>query len=108
MIRQLRIDEQVVVRAGPPEPHCRTPHYLRGKVGLIDELVGTFADPCKLAFHKPGLPRLRLYRVRFRQRDLWPAYGDVNDWLYADIYETWLTPLSPDAALELRRDFADA
>lgn len=108
MRRQFSIGEEVAVRAGPPEPHCRTPHYLRGKVGLIAEFVGVFADPSKLAFHKPGLPHLRLYRVRFRQRDLWPAYGAPNDWLYADIYETWLTPLSPNAGMELPREFADA
>ena len=83
---------RVLVRRAPPEPHCRTPHYLRGRPGVILEEVGRFRDPSLLAFHKPGLPARRLFRVRFRQHDLWPGYGDTEDALLADLYEHWLAP----------------
>ena len=32
-----------------------------------------------------------LYRVQFRQADLWPGYaGGPNDSVVADLYEHWL------------------
>ena len=83
---------RIVVKAGPPEAHCRTPFYLRGKPGTLIGEVGRFHDPSLLAFHKPGLPKRRLYRVRFRQRDLWPGYGAAGDCVMADLYEHWLVP----------------
>jgi len=54
--------------------HCRTPFFLRGKTGVIVGIQGAFHDPEKLAYHKPGLPRQVLYKVRFKQSDLWPNY----------------------------------
>jgi len=81
---------RIVVRAGPPEGHCRTPFYLRGKTGTLVGEVGRFHDPSLLAFHKPGLPKRRLYRVQFRQQDLWPGYVGADDCLMADLYEHWL------------------
>ncbi len=73
--------------------HCRTPWYLRGKRGLVAAIHGTFRNPEALAYHKPGLPALPLYKVRFRQRDLWDRYaGPSGDELEVDIYEHWLEP----------------
>lgn len=71
--------------------HCRTPWYLRGKSGVIASVQGAFHDPEKLAYHRPGLPRKVLYKVRFQQAEIWPAYtGPAHDQLEADIYEHWL------------------
>ena len=71
--------------------HCRTPWYLRGKRGVVAAIHGTFRNPEGLAYHKPGLPALALYKVRFRQRDLWDRYaGPSGDELEVDIYEHWL------------------
>jgi nitrile hydratase len=76
--------------------HCRTPSYLRGKAGVIASEHGTFRDPESLAYHKPGLPAQVLYKVRFRQRDIWAGYtGPASDQLEADIFEHWLEPLEP-------------
>lgn len=72
--------------------HCRTPLYLKGKVGEVVSLTGAWRDPETLAYHKPGLPLRRLYRVRFRQTDLWPGYQNPADTLEADLYEHWLEP----------------
>ncbi len=83
----------IVVLAGPPEAHCRTPCYLRGKPGTVVGDFGRFRDPTSLAYHRPGLPKRRLLRVAFRQRDLWPDYsGPDSDLLFADLYESWLAP----------------
>ncbi len=83
--------DRITVRTGEPRGHCRTPYYLRGKRGVIDEMAGRFRNPETLAYHKPGLPMHALYRVRFRQSDIWPDYtGAARDTLLADIYEHWL------------------
>ena len=83
----------VVIRKQPPEAHCRTPFYLRGAKGEIAEVRGRFRDPSLLAFHKPGLPMRVLYRVQFKQKDVWPNYtGSPNDTVVADIFEHWIEP----------------
>jgi hypothetical protein len=84
---------RVVVKQGPPESHCRTPFYLRGKTGSIEAEVGDYRNPSLLAYYKPGLPKLRLFRVRFEQQNLWPEYGPSSDAVFADLYETWLSPV---------------
>ncbi len=82
---------RVKVRAAFPPGHVRTPYFLRGKQGEIDSLAGEFPNPEELAYGRPGLPRLALYRVVFRQPDLWPTYsGPPGDTLVADIFEHWL------------------
>jgi hypothetical protein len=93
--RALAAGTHVVIRKQPPEVHCRTPFYLRGAVGEIAEVRGCFRDPSLLAFHKPGLPMRVLYRVRFKQKDVWPEYtGGPNDTVVADIFEHWLDPIA--------------
>jgi nitrile hydratase subunit beta len=79
--------------------HCRTPWYLRGKIGVITEVQGQFRDPERLAYHRPGFPAQVLYKVRFEQHKLWPSYrGTAADQLEADIYEQWLLPAATAAA----------
>ena len=71
--------------------HCRTPYFLRGKTGVIAEVLGRFRDPERLAYHQPGLPAQILYKVRFAQTHIWSGYtGAAVDTLEADIYEHWL------------------
>lgn len=85
--------DRVEVARHPALGHCRTPWYLRGKAGVVASVHGAYRDPERLAYHKPGLPLRVLYKVRFQQRDLWPAYpGPAGDHLEADIYEHWLEP----------------
>ena len=74
--------------------HCRTPTYLRGKRGVIASIHGSFRNPEALAYNKPGLPAQVLYKVRFKQGDVWGRYaGPAGDHLEADIFEHWLEPL---------------
>ncbi len=85
--------DRVHVRTGEPSHHCRTPNFLRGKTGVVEDPIGVYRDPETLAYHKPGLPKRALYRVRFDQRQIWPDYaGPAGDTLVADIYEHWLEP----------------
>ena len=73
--------------------HVRTPGYLKGKPGWVEAAIGPFPNPEDLAYGHSGLPARNLYRVGFRQEDLWEEYeGPVEDILYADVYEHWLEP----------------
>lgn len=79
--------------------HCRTPQYLKGKIGEVIEDTGRWRNPELLAYHKPGLPMARLFRVRFKQADIWGAgYGNGIDTLDADLYEHWLEHAERPAA----------
>jgi nitrile hydratase len=78
------------------EGHVRTPDYVRGKPGWIAESLGAFPDPERLAYGGDGLPERPLYKVGFRQADLWEGYGGSSgDALFIDIYEHWLEPGEP-------------
>ena len=82
---KVRVDEREA------HGHCRAPWYLRGQTGVIAEVLGVFRDSERLAYHRPGLPALPLYKVRFMQAALWADYkGPTRDTLEADISENWL------------------
>ena len=78
-------------------PHLRTPGYAFGATGVIERHCGAFADPSFLAFGLAASPPVHLYRVRFRQQDLWlPSAAAVgassaeDDTVDVEIYENWL------------------
>ena len=71
--------------------HVRTPGYVRGKAGRVKSMLGEFRNPESLAYGDSGLPQRPLYKVSFRQLDLWEGYpGPAEDELYMDIFEQWL------------------
>jgi nitrile hydratase len=75
------------------EGHIRTPDYVKGKTGRVASVLGEFKDPESLAYGGSGLPEKRLYKVVFRQADLWNDYaGSPGDVLYVDVYDHWLEP----------------
>jgi nitrile hydratase subunit beta len=85
--------ERVRVMKAYPPGHIRTPHYIRGCVGEIERICGTFPNPEELAQMRDGLPAQPLYRVRFLQRNIWPDYaGSASDVLEVEIYQHWLEP----------------
>ena len=87
------VGDAVRVKASEPPGHRRTPHYVRGKRGVIERICGAFANPEELAYGFNGEPKRVLYRVRFAQRELWPDYrGPERDYLELEIYEHWLEP----------------
>ncbi|MGH6968943.1 MAG: SH3-like domain-containing protein, partial [Stellaceae bacterium] len=56
--------------------------------------LGPFPNPEELAYNRSGLPAQPLYRVRFRQREIWPDYvGNEADTLDVEIFQHWLEPL---------------
>jgi nitrile hydratase len=76
--------------------HVRTPLYVREKTGVIDSYVGQFENPEERAYGRVGREHIPLYRVRLKQRDLWPDYaGPERDTLVLEIYDHWLERAAP-------------
>ncbi len=91
MTAKFEAGDRVRVRGGEKPGHVRTPLYVRGKPGRIVALLGEFPNPEDLAYGGSGLPEKPLYKVGFRQTELWEDYdGPEEDELYVDIYEQWL------------------
>lgn len=78
--------------AGGKKVHVRTPHFVRGRSGVVERVMGEFYNPEDLAFGGKGLPKLPLYMVRFERDALFPGTVAGRETLTADIYETWLEP----------------
>ena len=85
--------DRVRVRPAAKPGHVRTPAYLKGKTGRVEAVLGAFRNPEDLAYGLSGSPERVLYKVTFRQADLWDGYeGTADDRLSADVYEHWLEP----------------
>ena len=93
MMARYAIGDRVHVREAYPPGHVRTPYFIRGKSGVIDDIAGEFANPEELAYGRDGLPKLILYHVSFLQTELWSDYdGGPSDTTVVAIYENWLEP----------------
>ncbi len=69
--------------------HVRTPHYLRGRTGIVLRCLGAFPNPEDIAFERPA-PVLPLYHVRFSFQEVWGE--PAPDSLLVEIYGPWLEP----------------
>ena len=93
MIARYNVGDTVRVRRAFPPGHCRTPIYCRGKSGTIVHYCGNFRNPEQLAYGIYDGPKGPLYRVQFKQTDIWPNYaGAPQDKAEIEIYEHWLVP----------------
>jgi hypothetical protein len=91
MQARFKVGEKVRVMKAYPPGHIRTPFYIRGHTGTIERVCGAFPNPEELAQMRDGLPAQPLYRVRFRQKDVWPDYrGPEGDVVEIEIYQHWL------------------
>ena len=91
---QFTATDQIQVAGRISEGHCRTPGYIRGKVGIIERYCGNFKNPEQLAVAHPAPVIIPLYRCRFLQKEVWPDYsGAETDTLEIEIYEHWLDPV---------------
>jgi hypothetical protein len=75
-------------------PHIRTPGYIYGVVGTVQDVCGTFGDPSFLCLGLEA-PQVWLYRVSFKMKDLWPEHESTsNDTVSVEVYEQWLESTS--------------
>jgi len=88
----------VQIRRAWPPGHVRAPWYLRGCRGSVCHIVGEFGNPEEMAYGRYDGTKLMLYRVRFRQSDVWPDYaGTPQDTLEVEVYDNWLEPEQAEA-----------
>ena len=86
-----RPGQRVRVSAREHRGHHRTPGYLKGRVGIVERVQGTFTNPETRAYGGDGLPEQPLYLVAFEPRELWPdRAGRPRERVYADLFEHWL------------------
>ncbi len=85
---------RVRVKEAKPERiarmHLRTPHYVRGREGVVTRVLGSFKNPEDLAFARPAEFKM-LYHVEFEQPPIWEE-GKPGDTLMVELYEHWLEP----------------
>lgn len=111
---RFKMGSRVRVLSGWPPGHLRTPWYVRGRTGVVERILGQFADPQELAYRRDGLPKQPLYRVRFALGDLWGARDGFapHDTIDVEVYESWLEPFfdygadPAEAKLKVERDLA--
>lgn len=90
---RFRSGQQVVVSRRYPPGHLRTPYYCRGKTGIVERVLPAFLNPEEEGYGLYDRPPVTLYRVRFRQVELWPGYsGPDHDTVDIEIFEHWLEP----------------
>jgi nitrile hydratase len=86
-----QLGQRVVARATPADHHTRLPAYLRGKIGVIERILGphVFADS-----HAQGLgedPQW-LYTVVFEAREVWGMEAATEHRVSFDAWQPYLEP----------------
>ena len=91
---RFNVGDRVEIHMNISPGHRRTPAYVRGKIGTVERICGAFRNPEELAYGFDGLPKKILYRIQFRQVDIWPTYdGPDQDTLEIEIFEHWMKPV---------------
>ena len=84
-----KIGDAVMVAAENPTGNPRTPHYIRGKRGVIGAVHGLLENVRDhRGIHKP------LYTVRFDLSEVSTGYDQDSVWV--DVHEEWLSSLQPE------------
>ena len=74
-----------------PPTHTRLPRYVRGRVGIVDRVIGYHVFPDSNATGGGENPQW-LYTVRFDGRELWGPQGDPTTTVSVDAWEPYLEP----------------
>lgn len=89
-----RVGDTVKVKDVPPVDHTRLPGYLRNKTGVVDVVYeGNYTYFCSTGPDGLGEP-MPVYCVRFDPQAIWGTLAEQNDWIYADLFETYLIAAS--------------
>lgn len=88
---RFKVGQRVRISIRYPWGHYRTPMYTRAKVGRIERVLPEFLNPEQEGYGRNAGTHVRLYRVSFAQKDLWPDYtGPACDELQIEMYEHWI------------------
>jgi len=81
--------QRVRARNMNPVGHTRLPRYARGKAGTVVQNHGIFVFPDTNA-HFLGEQPQYLYSVRFAARELWGEQASPHDFVYVDMWDSYL------------------
>ena len=82
------VGDHVRVSDAPTAGHTRRPSYVRGKVGRVTAVHGSFSLP-DVEAHSTRRVHEGTYTVRFRAADLWPD-GDASAVVHVDLWDSYL------------------
>jgi len=77
------VGDRVVVKQENPSGNPRTPHYVRGKTGVVTVVHGVINNPVD---HRGLYPPL--YTVVFALKEVFGR--EANESLWVDVHEEWL------------------
>lgn len=82
------VGDRVRARAVDPPHHTRLPRYVRGRLGEVVEVQGTWplADDRAQGFAEPRVEPV--YTVRFSAADLWGK--PAGHWVQVELWESYL------------------
>lgn len=83
------IGESIIAKNINPFHHTRIPRYVRGKRGVIEDNSGAFLLPDKNAYGDSDHPEYS-YTVKFSATELWGEDSPKNDFLYVDLFESYM------------------
>ncbi len=90
--------DKVITKNLHPKTHLRLPSYAKSKVGVVERHYGAFGHPGARA-HGRGNEPAHLYSVRFEAGELWgPDAEDPRDFVYLDLFESYLKPAEEKGA----------
>jgi nitrile hydratase len=81
--------DRVRVRNMNPHGHTRVPRYVRGRIGVIDRVLGAFIYPDRNSLGLGAVPQ-PVYAVRFEARVLWGDAVPAKDSVCVDLWEEYL------------------
>jgi nitrile hydratase subunit beta len=84
-----RIGDRVRAKNIHPTTHTRLPRYVRGHIGIVEQLRGCHVFPDTNALGQGENPQW-LYTVRFDARDLWGPEADQMVKVSVDAWESYL------------------
>ncbi|HEX6470116.1 MAG TPA: SH3-like domain-containing protein [Streptosporangiaceae bacterium] len=84
--------DRVITRAYDPDHHTRVPRYVRGHVGEVVEVQGTWPLPDDRAQGAAAPWVEPVYTVRFAAAELW---GTGDHEVTVDLWQSYLAPAPP-------------
>jgi len=88
---RFKAGERVRTKNFNPTGHTRLPRYARGKRGVIAAVRGYHVFPDTHA-HGLGEQPQHVYAVRFDAQELWGEAAEPRQFVYLDLWESYLDP----------------
>ncbi len=89
---EFKVGDSVRARNINPTGHTRLPRYVRGRKGLVARLHGIHDSDDAVSQGRGPEPQA-VYSVRFEARELWGESAGSRDWVYIDMWESYLEPV---------------